>query len=65
MTIEHNYDFITDRLAIGNMASHSTPGFVAVVGRHNRRLAYRATVERRANDESTSCAGRHSDGGAD
>lgn len=40
MTIEHNYDFITDRLAIGNMASRSTPGFVAIVsvvtieGRH-------------------------------
>jgi hypothetical protein len=31
MTIEHNYNFITDRLAIGNMASRSTPGFVAVV----------------------------------
>ena len=28
---EHNYDFITDRLAIGNVASRATPGFVAVV----------------------------------
>ena len=43
MTIDHNYDFITDRLAIGNMASRATPGFVAVVsvvtieGRHRGR----------------------------
>lgn len=43
MTIEHDYDFITDRLAIGNLASRSTPGFVAVVsvvtieGRHRGR----------------------------
>ncbi len=43
MTIEHNYDFITDRLAIGNMASRSAPSFVAVVsvvtveGRHRGR----------------------------
>jgi len=28
---EHNYDFITDRLAIGNAASRATPGFCAVV----------------------------------
>ena len=28
---EHDYDFITDRLAIGNVASRATPGFVAVV----------------------------------
>lgn len=28
---EHNYDFITDRLAIGNVASRATPGFCAVV----------------------------------
>ena len=26
-----NYDFVTDRLAIGNVASRATPGFVAVV----------------------------------
>lgn len=43
MTMEHNFNFITDRLAIGNMASRSTPGFVAVVsvvtieGRHRGR----------------------------
>lgn len=43
MTIEHNFNFITDRLAIGNLASRSTPGFVAVVsvvtveGRHRGR----------------------------
>jgi hypothetical protein len=28
---EHNYSFITDRLAVGNVASRTTPGFVAVV----------------------------------
>ena len=28
---EHDFDFITDRLAIGNAASRATPGFVAVV----------------------------------
>ena len=28
---EHDYDFITDRLAIGNVASRATPGFIAVV----------------------------------
>lgn len=28
---EHDYDFITDRLAIGNAASRATAGFVAVV----------------------------------
>jgi len=28
---KHDYDFITDRLAIGNVASRATPGFVAVV----------------------------------
>lgn len=28
---EHDYNFITDRLAIGNVASRATPGFVAVV----------------------------------
>ena len=28
---ERDYDFITDRLAIGNVASRATPGFVAVV----------------------------------
>lgn len=28
---EHDYDFITDRLAIGNVASRATPGFCAVV----------------------------------
>ena len=28
---EHNYDFVTDRLAIGNAASRATPGFCAVV----------------------------------
>lgn len=27
----NDYDFITDRLAIGNVASRATPGFVAVV----------------------------------
>lgn len=39
----NDFDFITDRLAIGNLASRSTPGFVAVVsvvtveGRHRGR----------------------------
>jgi len=28
---EHDYDFVTDRLAIGNVASRATPGFCAVV----------------------------------
>lgn len=28
---EHDYSFITDRLAIGNVASRATPGFCAVV----------------------------------
>ena len=28
---EHDYNFITDRLAIGNVASRATPGFCAVV----------------------------------
>lgn len=28
---KHDYDFVTDRLAIGNVASRATPGFVAVV----------------------------------
>jgi len=27
----NEYDFVTDRLAIGNVASRATPGFVAVV----------------------------------
>lgn len=30
-TTSNDYDFITDRLAIGNVASRATPGFVAVV----------------------------------
>jgi len=29
--VEHDYNFITDRLAIGNVASRATPGFCAVV----------------------------------
>ena len=43
MTTERDFNFITDRLAIGNLASRSTPGFVAVVsvvtveGRHRGR----------------------------
>ena len=43
MTTEQDFDFITDRLAIGNLASRSTTGFVAVVsvvtveGRHRGR----------------------------
>lgn len=43
MTSERNFNFITDRLAIGNLASRATPGFVAVVsvvtveGRHRGR----------------------------
>lgn len=43
MTAERDFNFITDRLAIGNLASRSTPGFVAVVsvvtveGRHQGR----------------------------
>lgn len=31
MRTEDDYSFITDRLAIGNVASRATPGFVAVV----------------------------------
>ena len=43
MTTERDFNFITDRLAIGNLASRSTPGFVAIVsvvtveGRHRGR----------------------------
>lgn len=43
MATEHDFNFITDRLAIGNMTSRSTPGFAAVVsvvtveGRHRGR----------------------------
>lgn len=43
MTTERDFNFITDRLAIGNLASRATPGFVAVVsvvtveGRHRGR----------------------------
>lgn len=43
MATERDFNFITDRLAIGNLASRSTPGFVAVVsvvtveGRHRGR----------------------------
>lgn len=43
MTTEHDFNFITDRLAIGNLASRAVPGFVAVVsvvtveGRHRGR----------------------------
>ena len=45
MTTDYSKDFnfITDRLAIGSLASRSTPGFVAVVsvvtveGRHRGR----------------------------
>jgi protein-tyrosine phosphatase len=29
--VSANYDFVTDRLAIGDVASRATPGFVAVV----------------------------------
>lgn len=43
MRIEQDYNFVTDRLAVGNLASRSVPGFVAVVsvvtveGRHRGR----------------------------
>lgn len=43
MRIEPDYNFVTDRLAVGNLASRAVPGFVAVVsvvtveGRHRGR----------------------------
>ena len=43
MRIESDYNFVTDRLAVGNLASRAVPGFVAVVsvvtveGRHRGR----------------------------